>query len=380
MNPRMLRIDSILVGATLALGGTALGDTVQTTGAGSAVTTADRTANFDAIDHNGLPLSDYVESGLFVGVSGDSWLGDGSRDFDPFHGGNGTDRRFFFPDGGSTESVVVRATDGATIHGLEFVYGNGWTTGDIYGQYPWGNHDAHLEWQTLRNHQVVSSGVVGVSPILEMGTVVGFRDLVGFDEIDLRCTIATAADPNVQALALDRLAVQLSVDPRAGTVDAGPGGGGPVDVLFLGGSAGGPGRAIDALSTDPFVLTLDEPPSRAGLRASYVVYAWRGEPTPANATVLPRGVGTTCMPTPIHPSLLPQPMKIANTIGLASQLGAENWPGPPTQRAPYVLLNAPGGVGHAGLSVFFQGIVQDDRSAGTARFSVTNGFVVRLSP
>jgi hypothetical protein len=48
-----------------------------------------------------------------------------------------------------------------------------------------------------------------VSPIMEMGTILGFFDPAGFDRLLLRCTSAASGDPNLQALALDNLRVDL---------------------------------------------------------------------------------------------------------------------------------------------------------------------------
>ena len=203
-------ISSFLVAGTcVAFSARVAAETVQTIGAGSAVNSIDRSANFDPLAVNGTSLSSYTEGGLVIGVDGDSWVGDGVTDFDPFHGANGTDRTFHFPLDGSPGWVTFETTDLTKIVGLEFMYGNGWTTGDIYGPYPWGNHDAIVEWQSWNNGSMVSSGTIGVAPILEMGTILGFHDPAGFDQLLVRCTIATSGNPDWQALAIDNLHVQL---------------------------------------------------------------------------------------------------------------------------------------------------------------------------
>ncbi len=190
-----------------------IAQTIQTQGPGSAVTSVDRAADFNALAINGTPLSDYIEGAIFIGVDGDSWVGTNSPPlFDPFHGANAPDRAFYFPFGGSPGWTVIRTTDAKTIYAVEFMYGNGWTTGDIYGV-PWGNHLAWVDWQTRRGNVVVSSGQIGVSPLLEMGTTVGFLDPSGFDELWVRCKIANAADPTLQALALDNLRIQITPPP-----------------------------------------------------------------------------------------------------------------------------------------------------------------------
>lgn len=55
------------------------------------------------------------------------------------------------------------------MHAVEFVYGNGWTTGDINGQYPWGNNAAILVWKTWLNGTLVSSGSVGDTATISVG-------------------------------------------------------------------------------------------------------------------------------------------------------------------------------------------------------------------
>ena len=73
------------------------------------------------------------------------------------------------PDPGNFDWVTIQTNDGKKIYGLEFLYGNGWTTGDIWGAYPWGNSAAYLEWKTLVGGTVVSSGQVGIAEFLHGG-------------------------------------------------------------------------------------------------------------------------------------------------------------------------------------------------------------------
>jgi len=200
--------------------------TLQTEGAGSAVTSVDRSASFDALDyaHNDTHLDNFTEGGLAITTSGNSWVGYAPSDpnftvaFDPFHGANGNDRTFYTPKDGNNDWVTIRTTDATKIFGVEFMYGNGWTTGQIYGPYPWGNHDAILEWQTWNGDTMVSSGSVGGAPLLEMGTVLGWIDPAGFDRLLVRATIASSGDPTLQALALDNLNVQTTPVPELSTL------------------------------------------------------------------------------------------------------------------------------------------------------------------
>jgi len=192
--------------------------TIQTEGAGSAVTSVDRSATFDSLtSSNAVNLDTYQEGGLSITTASTSWGEDPTlATLDPFHGANGADRAFYAMANGSDTWVTIATTDAQKIFGVEFMYGNTWTTGDIYGPYPWGNHDAILEWQTLdQNGNVISSGSVGGGPLLEMGTIVGFYDPNGFTSLQVQ---ATLPNQTVQALALDNLKVQLQPVPEPSTL------------------------------------------------------------------------------------------------------------------------------------------------------------------
>lgn len=223
MNISNLIRASVVLGAGLEILAVAPAQTYQTFGSGSAVTSIDRQANFDLLDyhHNGTPLSDYSEDSLFIRADGDSLSGWGAAVqpyFNPFHiPMNPETQAFHFPDGGSYGWETIEPTDSARIYALEFLYGNGWTTGDIYGV-PWGNSNAYVDWQSLRNGSVVSSGTIGPNPQLQVGTIIGFYDPLGFDQLQMRCRISTSVDPLLQALAMDDLYVQTTPVPEPGSL------------------------------------------------------------------------------------------------------------------------------------------------------------------
>ncbi len=190
--------------------------TVQTFGAGAAVATIDRSATFDSLTANNVVhLDTYSENGLSITTSGDSWAADLnlSAKLDPFRGANAPDRALYAIAWANEDWVTIQTTNGALMHGVEFMYGNDWTTGDISGPYPWGNDKGFVEWQTLQNGTAVSAGQVGPSPTLPLGTVLGFYDPVGFDQLLARCRIENSASPNLQAVALDNLQVMLANVP-----------------------------------------------------------------------------------------------------------------------------------------------------------------------
>jgi hypothetical protein len=205
--------------------------TLPTIGEGSAILSIDRSATFDNLDFtgSGTPLSDYASGGLYIRTNGNSFYGDDARGtiftvgipFNPFHLTISSDYSyanvgggFYFPyeaDPGNYDWVTIQTTDGKKIYGLEFLYGNGWTTGAIHGPYPWGNSGAYLDWKTLVGGTIVSSGQVGIAETLPVGTVVGFRDPDGFDQLMVRSPHPNSVDPNFQELAIDNLNVALSL-------------------------------------------------------------------------------------------------------------------------------------------------------------------------
>ncbi len=195
--------------------------TITTIGSGTAVSTADRVATFDTLTAaNTMELGNYSEGGLYVTTGNQSWGADPplAAKLDPFHGAAPPDRGFFCVAWENTEWTSLRTTNRAVMHGVEFMYGNSWTTGDIYGQYPWGNANAELIWQTWRNGTNVSSGSI---PFLPMGTVAGFYDALGFDELLMKATISNSANTNDNALALDNVSVMLTNLPPAPVIYGG---------------------------------------------------------------------------------------------------------------------------------------------------------------
>jgi hypothetical protein len=225
---RCFLVVAIVAVACCAFVDPACAGTIPTIGSGSAILSIDRSVTFDDLDFAGreTPLSDYRSGGLYVRTNGNSYYGDNARGtvltvgipFNPFHLTIASDYSyadigggFYFPyekDPGNFDWVTIETTDGKKIYGLEFLYGNGWTTGQIRGPYPWGNSTAYLEWKTLVGGTVVSSGKVDA---LSVGSVVGFRDSDGFDRLMVRAPHPTSVDPNFQELAMDNLKVALSL-------------------------------------------------------------------------------------------------------------------------------------------------------------------------
>ncbi len=189
--------------------------TVATFGPGSAVSAVDLSATFNSLNSTTVVhLETYTEGGLKITTSADSWAADFAMAslLNPF-GGAATDRAFYAISSGNNDWVTIQTTNTALMHGVEFMYGNTWTTGN--SQVPWGNPNAVLEWQTWNNGFLVSSGTNGPVPMLPLGTIVGFYDPAGFDQLLVRSTIASSGDPTLQAVALDDLNVMLTNRPPA---------------------------------------------------------------------------------------------------------------------------------------------------------------------
>jgi hypothetical protein len=208
----------LLAAVTSLAAAAASAATIQTLGSRSAVSVAERIATFDSLNStNTQELGNYSEGGLYITTGNQSWGADPplAAKLDPFHGATAPDRGFFCVAWDNPEWTSIRTTNLAVMHAVEFVYGNGWTTGDIYGQYPWGNNAAILIWQTWRNGTLISSNSVGGTWMLPVGTVVGFFDPAGFDELTMKAIMLTAASTNSNALALDNVMVQLTYQPPA---------------------------------------------------------------------------------------------------------------------------------------------------------------------
>ncbi len=188
--------------------------TVQTFGSGATVGVTNMSAMFAALNSgNVVHLDTNQEGGLWITTSADSWAADMNMaaKLNPFHP-FASDGGFFAISAGNQDWVTIRTTDSATIYGVEFMYGNTWTTGDIYGPFPWGNANAFLEWQTtLNDGTILSSGQAGPLPMLALATVVGFYDHSGFDRLLVRARMSSTSPD--QAIALDNLNVMLTNVP-----------------------------------------------------------------------------------------------------------------------------------------------------------------------
>ena len=158
------------------------------------VTSADRVATFDSLETNGLSLANYSESSLSVSVSNFNYQG-----FEAFGPGDTRSTGFYYEDAGNNDYVSIRGTDNAAFTALDFLLGDGH-----------GNSIANtnLQWQAFLGGELIGAGVEsGVAK----GSVVGWYDVLGFDELRVAAGSAKL-EPGFglhQSIAIDDLRAEL---------------------------------------------------------------------------------------------------------------------------------------------------------------------------
>ena len=138
----------------------------QTTGAGSAVSIVQGTANFES--PNALFDNPYLEGGLAFSRTGLTFNNNdcgfaGCTSNSGFVGFSGN-----YMYGLGTGYFDMAATGGNVFHGLEFTIGDG---------YP--SNLQNVTWQAFSSSILVGSGTLSLSN----GTIVGFSDAIGFDTL-----------------------------------------------------------------------------------------------------------------------------------------------------------------------------------------------------
>lgn len=161
---------------------------IYSTGAGNSVTTANYSATFDTIV-TGTALLGYTENNLRVSIDDDAYT-----EFTP---GPGFDDNFHYGSSGNNSYVSISTVDSQNITGLEFLLGSGW-----YGA------PGYMAWEIYKAGSLVG---LGNSGFISAGTVVGWRDDIGFDELRVGFSIDSSYHlGDYQAIALDNLNVQTS--------------------------------------------------------------------------------------------------------------------------------------------------------------------------
>lgn len=164
---------------------------IVTFGTGSAVTSIDRIATFDAITAVYMDISNYTENMINVSVidSEGSYVG-----FDAFL--DGTYTQFLYGYGGNDSYATITTTDTAIMTGLEFKIGHGS-----------GQDLANTVWETYLNGSITGSGTFTT----KRGNIVGWSDQTGFDELRVGAYgYDYTALGQEQSIAIDDLAVQAT--------------------------------------------------------------------------------------------------------------------------------------------------------------------------
>jgi PEP-CTERM motif len=184
---------AVLAFVVLAVGlSNSVAATVISTGSGSAVTTVDRTATFDGLTTTSVPLSAYSEDSLFITTPDMSHAGG----FTAFLPGDPRTTGYHLGDGGNNSFTTITPTDNVDFVALEVLVGHGF-----------GSLLANVVWETRLNGTTTDSGTV---VLFAKGTVLGFSDILGFDELRIAAKDSLTAFGQQQAVALDDLKVQLA--------------------------------------------------------------------------------------------------------------------------------------------------------------------------
>lgn len=152
------------------------------------------------------------------------------------------------------------------------------------------------------------------------------------------------------------------------------------DVLFVNGQTGGTGRILNLRTNQGISVTVSEPTSRRGdsVGTRLCVYAFGGIPGVTDEIFLPLGFGGMCF-GPASMSTR-APLVTWNSIGRRNQLGPHTAFGiPPVvpDSGSVTLVSRNGGLGIP-VTLTLQGIIEDDCSAASVPFSITNGMVVKI--
>jgi len=155
---------------------------------------------------------------------------------------------------------------------------------------------------------------------------------------------------------------------RAGVVNAANGY--PVAVLAVNGTTGDAMGRMQIGAADPITVTVDTSPA-GPLNAPFVLYAFVGEPGPADSLELPYGAGPFAFAPPFKGG---SPVVLVNSIGFTGILGTGLLP---SVHAPGTAVNMPGGFGSPAIFTL-QAILSDQGSEGTISYSSTNAIVLEI--
>jgi Tol biopolymer transport system component len=190
----------------------------------------------------------------------------------------------------------------------------------------------------------------------------------GFGQVPVVVTTADGTASSAPSFAY----VPPELAARYGHV--GQGGGDRENVLLVNALVGDELRRETSVPANgPISIAMTLPTSRTSAR--FALYAWRGAPTLATLTPLPRGAGSLVFPAPFTGGG-PQPAAIWNNFGFEATLGA---PTLASQPAPSLVVRRAAGVPRP-LVATLQGLIEDSASLVPQNVSVTNAIVLRVVP
>ncbi len=171
---------------TILLSQVATAGAVTMFSSGATVDVATRTATFDSLTSNGIDLSAYTENMMMFSVNDISYQG-----FNAFTPGDGRTTGFHYGSGGNNSYVTITATDNSVFGAFDFLLGD--------GQNP---QPTNVTWEAYLNGVLTGSGLEsGVA----RGTVMGWYDLFGFDELRVAAASSETSPGwgNHQSIAID---------------------------------------------------------------------------------------------------------------------------------------------------------------------------------
>lgn len=139
----------------------------QTTGAGSAVSIVEGTANFESLI--ALSYNPYLEGGMAFSRTGLTFNNNGCGFAGcASHSGFVSFSGNYMYGFGTAGYFDMAATGGNVFHGLEFTIGTGFDS-----------NPQNVTWQAFSSSILVGSGTLSLSN----GTIIGFSDAIGFDTL-----------------------------------------------------------------------------------------------------------------------------------------------------------------------------------------------------
>jgi hypothetical protein len=178
---------------------------------------------------------------------------------------------------------------------------------------------------------------------------------------------------------LGEASVDVSFACKIGAIDLAAGG--PVDVLFVNGSAGDANRRVSAPEGESLWFVILQPPQPAN--GKFLVTANFGVPDVNSVRTLPAQVGPYCFPLLLNDGATSD--AIWNNIGKVNKVGASRYFDgtsiPDPGRAPAVFVYLPyGDVANlpAGTTLTVQGVIFDAGAASPKGGSSTNAVILEI--